>query len=171
MEVMDAAGRRLSAAKLPEGIAGMARFHAMIAAQLDPDADLDAQAGQVLIGIETDRGPWVQALIAAGYRVYAVNPLQAARYRGGWPPRRDHGVGPAVGALAAPHRHHHGPGRPRVRGPFQSVGALHLGEQRQQHHRQLRHRILGAGRVNADRIGSGTPLAGAVEGVAVVLGK
>ena len=46
-----------------------------------PDADLDAQAGQVLIGIETDRGPWVQALIAAGYRVYAVNPLQAARYR------------------------------------------------------------------------------------------
>ena len=81
MEVMDAAGRRLSAAKLPEGIAGMARFHAMIAAQLDPDADLDAQAGQVLIGIETDRGPWVQALIAAGYQVYAVNPLQAARYR------------------------------------------------------------------------------------------
>jgi Transposase len=82
VEVMDAAGRRLCAAKLPEGIAGMARFHAMIAAQLDPDADLDAQAGQVLIGIETDRGPWVQALIAAGYRVYAVNPLQAARYRG-----------------------------------------------------------------------------------------
>jgi transposase len=81
VEVMDAAGRRLSAAKLPEGIAGIARFHAMIAAQLDPDADLDAQAGQVLIGIETDRGPWVQALIAAGYRVYAVNPLQAARYR------------------------------------------------------------------------------------------
>jgi hypothetical protein len=37
---------------------------------------------QVLVGIETDRGPWVQALIAAGYRVYPVNPLQAARYRG-----------------------------------------------------------------------------------------
>jgi transposase len=35
----------------------------------------------VKIGIETDRGPWVQALIAAGYTVYAVNPLQAARYR------------------------------------------------------------------------------------------
>src|SRR6266568_1134593 len=33
------------------------------------------------IGIETDRGPWVQALIAAGYTVFAVNPLQAARYR------------------------------------------------------------------------------------------
>ena len=80
VEVMDEAGRRLSAGRLPEGIAGMARFHAMIAAGLGPDADLDAEAG-VLIGIETDRGPWVQALIAAGYRVYAVNPLQAARYR------------------------------------------------------------------------------------------
>ena len=81
MEVMDSAGRRLSKAKLPEGIAGITRLHAMIAAQLDPDGDLEAQAGQVLIGIETDRGPWVQALIAAGYQVYAVNPLQAARYR------------------------------------------------------------------------------------------
>jgi hypothetical protein len=57
VEVMDSAGRRLSAARLPEGIAGMARLHAMIAAQLDQDADLDAQVDQVKIGIETDRGP------------------------------------------------------------------------------------------------------------------
>jgi transposase len=35
----------------------------------------------VKVGIETDRGPWAQALIAAGYEVFAVNPLQAARYR------------------------------------------------------------------------------------------
>ena len=35
----------------------------------------------MLIGIETDRGPWVQALIAAGYTVYAINPAQVARYR------------------------------------------------------------------------------------------
>jgi transposase len=81
VEVMDSTGRRLSKATLPEGIAGMARLHAMIAAQFDPDADLDAQSGRVKIGIETDRGPWVQALIAAGYLVYAVNPLQASRYR------------------------------------------------------------------------------------------
>ena len=33
------------------------------------------------VGIETDRGPWVRALVAAGYTVIAVNPLQAARYR------------------------------------------------------------------------------------------
>jgi transposase len=35
----------------------------------------------VLVGIETDRGPWVAALAAAGYEVFAVNPLQAAQYR------------------------------------------------------------------------------------------
>jgi hypothetical protein len=35
----------------------------------------------VAIGIETDRGPWVAALIAAGYTVYAINPRQVARYR------------------------------------------------------------------------------------------
>ena len=34
-----------------------------------------------MIGIETDRGPWVAALVAAGYVVFAVNPLQASRYR------------------------------------------------------------------------------------------
>ena len=35
----------------------------------------------MVVGIETDRGPWVRALVAAGYRVFAVNPLQAARFR------------------------------------------------------------------------------------------
>ena len=34
-----------------------------------------------MVGIETERGPWVQALLAAGYMVYAINPLQVARYR------------------------------------------------------------------------------------------
>ena len=33
------------------------------------------------MGIETDRGPWVAALVAAGYTVFAINPRQVARYR------------------------------------------------------------------------------------------
>ncbi|MEV6869110.1 IS110 family transposase [Streptosporangium subroseum] len=77
VELQDGSGRKLAAARLPEGAAGVARLHAMIGEHLDEDAEAD----QVLIGIETDRGPWVQALIAAGYTVYAVNPLQVARYR------------------------------------------------------------------------------------------
>jgi hypothetical protein len=77
VELMDSVGRRLAKARLPEGVAGMTRLHAMLAEQLGEDAE-DAE---VVIGIETDRGPWVQALIAAGYTVLAVNPVQAARYR------------------------------------------------------------------------------------------
>lgn len=55
----------------------MSRLHALIAEHLHDDAAAD----QVVVGIETDRGPWVQALLAAGYHVFAVNPLQAARFR------------------------------------------------------------------------------------------
>jgi transposase len=78
VELMDSSGRVLARARLPEGVAGMARLHAMIAGQL---ADADPDEVQVLVGIETDRGPWVAALAAAGYEVFAVNPLQAAQYR------------------------------------------------------------------------------------------
>jgi transposase len=81
VEVMDASGRRLAKARLPEGMAGMARLHAMIGQALGDDVEAEDAAARVKIGIETDRGPWVQALVAAGYTVYPVNPLQAARYR------------------------------------------------------------------------------------------
>jgi Transposase/Transposase IS116/IS110/IS902 family len=77
VELMDAAGRVLAKRRLPEGVAGMARLHEMIGQQLG-EADQDAE---VAIGIETDRGPWVLALVAAGYTVFGVNPLQASRYR------------------------------------------------------------------------------------------
>jgi transposase len=77
VEVMGAAGKVLARKRLPEGVAGMARLHELIGQQLGEDAP-DAK---VVIGIETDRGPWVAALVAAGYTVYAVNPLQASRYR------------------------------------------------------------------------------------------
>jgi len=77
VELMDATGRVLARKRLPEGVAGMARLHELIGQQLGEDAE-DAE---VVIGIETDRSPWVAALVAAGYVVYAVNPLQASRYR------------------------------------------------------------------------------------------
>ncbi len=77
VEIQDESGHRLAKARLSEGVAGMARLHALVGEHLDADAD----SGQVAVGIETDRGPWVHALVAAGYRVFAVNPLQAARFR------------------------------------------------------------------------------------------
>ena len=84
VELVDDAGRRLARARLPEGLEGLSRLHALIAEHLPQEwADLPAEeaARRVVIGIETDRGPWVQALLAAGYVVFAINPMQVARYR------------------------------------------------------------------------------------------
>lgn len=78
VELMDERGKRLAKARLPEGIAGITRLHAMVAEQ---QGEADDDDTEVIIGIETDRGPWVGALLAAGYTVLAVNPLVAARYR------------------------------------------------------------------------------------------
>ena len=84
IEIEDEAGRRLIRARLPEGLEGITRLHALVAehapaawGELAPEQ----VAAQVVVGIETDRGPWVTALRAAGYLVYAINPLSAARYR------------------------------------------------------------------------------------------
>jgi transposase len=77
VEVMDGAGRVLAKRRLPEGVSGIAQLHGLIGRHLGEDAG-DAE---VAVGIETDRGPWVAALIAAGYTVFPVNPLQASRYR------------------------------------------------------------------------------------------
>ena len=72
--VMDADGARLASRRLPEGLAGIRGFHELVAAHVE-------EPSQVVIGIETDRGLWVAALGAAGYQVFAVNPLAVARYR------------------------------------------------------------------------------------------
>jgi hypothetical protein len=103
IEVQDEKGRVLARARLPEGIAGITRLHALIG----QFADLDAEPDEVAIGIETDRGPWVAALAAAGYTVYAVNPLQASRYRerhGVSGAKSDTGaITPQPGTLRLPH--------------------------------------------------------------------
>jgi transposase len=77
VEIQDESGRTLGKARLSEGIAGIARLHELVGSHLGEDAGPD----QVVVGIETDRGPWVGALVASGYEVYAINPRQVARYR------------------------------------------------------------------------------------------
>jgi transposase len=77
VEVQDEAGRKLAVRRLPEGAAGIARLHELIAAHLGADGD----PGQVVVAIETDRGLWVQALAAAGYQVFGLNPRQVARFK------------------------------------------------------------------------------------------
>jgi transposase len=77
VEVMNEAGKVLARKRLPEGVAGMAGLHELVGRYLGEDAD----GAEVMVGIETDRGLWVAALVAAGYTVFGVNPLQASRYR------------------------------------------------------------------------------------------
>lgn len=77
IEVMDSAGGRLARARLPEGVTGMARLPPIVGEPAGEDAD----KAEVLVGIETGRGPWERALVAAGHTVLAVNSSQAARFR------------------------------------------------------------------------------------------
>jgi transposase len=84
IEIQGDGGRRLARARLPEGLEGVTRLHALIAESMPPSwAELDPvqAASRVRVGIESDRGAWVQALRGAGYRVYAINPMSVARYR------------------------------------------------------------------------------------------
>jgi hypothetical protein len=84
VEVQDETGHRLARVRLPEGVEGIARLHALLAEHL-PEHWADPQTGgiehRVHVGIETDRGSWVSALVSAGYQVYGINPMSVARYR------------------------------------------------------------------------------------------
>ncbi len=74
VHLMNDNGDRLTARRLPEGLNGIRMFHELVAGYIDDPSE-------VIVGIETDRGLWVFALVAAGYQVYAINPLAASRYR------------------------------------------------------------------------------------------
>jgi transposase len=72
--LLDETGTRLASRRLPEGLTGIRGLHVLIGEHVEePD--------QVVIGIETDRGLWVDALVAAGYQVFAINPRAVSRYR------------------------------------------------------------------------------------------
>ena len=105
VHVMNAEGKRLRTKRLPEGLAGIAGMHELLAGLVeDPE--------QVVIGIETDRGLWVGALHAGGYQVYAINPLAVARYRyrhavGGG--KSDPGDAKILADIVRTDRHNHRP--------------------------------------------------------------
>ncbi len=103
--LLDEGGTRLGFARIPEGIQGIARFHQMV-------AEHTSDAAEVVVGIETDRGLWVGALVAAGYVVYAINPRAVSRYRdrhslGG--AKSDRGDAKVLADLVRTDRHNHRP--------------------------------------------------------------
>jgi transposase len=73
--VMATDGSVLARERIADGVVGLARLHELIASWV-------AEPAEVVVGIETDRGLLVGALVAAGYQVVAVNPLAAQSLSG-----------------------------------------------------------------------------------------
>lgn len=108
VEVVAVNGTVLARRRLSDDVAGLEALHALIGEHLGEDSDL----GEVVVGIETDRGPWVQALLAVGYVVYAINPTQVARYRerhGTAGAKSDRGDAHVLAELVRLDRAHHRP--------------------------------------------------------------
>ena len=72
--VKNESGEILIKGRIPDRIEGVRRFHELVEPFVEEPSD-------AWVSIETDRGLFVGALVAAGYRVYAVNPFSASRYR------------------------------------------------------------------------------------------
>ena len=105
VHVMNQAGDELASRRLVEGLDGIGRLHELIAQHADDPAE-------VVVGIETDRGLWVDALVAAGYQVYAINPLAVSRYRDRHHisgAKSDRGDAKVLADLVRTDRHNHRP--------------------------------------------------------------
>jgi transposase len=116
--VLDEMGTVVAKRRIAEGLEGVGQLHALL-------ADHAAEPNQVVIGIETDRGLLVGALLAAGYQVYAINPLAASRYRerhvtsGA---KSDPGDAKVLADLVRTDRHNHRP----VAGDSELAGSLQV---------------------------------------------
>jgi transposase len=74
VSVMAEDGSILSKRRVADSVVGIGDLHGLVAEHSGDDE-------AVVVGIEIDRGLLVYSLLAAGYEVYAINPLAAARYR------------------------------------------------------------------------------------------
>jgi transposase len=72
--LLDEQGKVLGRVRVANSLEGVSRLQALV-------AEHAAEAESVVVGIETDRGLLVPALLAAGYQIFAINPLAVDRYR------------------------------------------------------------------------------------------
>jgi transposase len=103
--VVDVEGTQLARARVPEGIEGVAKLHGMLAEHAE-------EPEEVMVGIETDRGLLVGALVAAGYGVFAINPMSVDRYRDRHSTsgaKSDPGDAKVLADIVRTDRHHHRP--------------------------------------------------------------
>ncbi len=103
--VLDPDGRVLGRRRVPDGLAGVAEIHALLAEHIE-------EPSEVVVGVELDRGLLVQALVSAGYQVIAVNPLAASHYRERHAvsgAKSDRGDAKVLADLVRTDRHNHRP--------------------------------------------------------------
>ena len=72
--VLGEAGDVLARRRIPDTLGGVRTLHELLGEHAE-------EPHEVIIGIEKDRGLLITAMLAAHYRIYAVNPMSAARYR------------------------------------------------------------------------------------------
>ena len=116
--IVDREGEILAKGRVADGVEGIARLHEMIATHVnEPEG--------AIIGIETDRGLLVGALVAAGYQVFAINPLSVDRYRDRHATsgaKSDPGDAKVLADIVRTDRHNHRP----VAGDSEIVEAIKL---------------------------------------------
>lgn len=116
--LLDELGKVLGKRRIADGLEGVRRLHELVSEHAE-------EPEQVVVGIETDRGLLVQALLAAGYQVYAVNPLAVSRYRDRHTTSRaksDAGDAKLLADLVRTDRHNHRP----IAGDSELAGAVQV---------------------------------------------
>ena len=74
LHLVDESGESLGRARIPNSFEGIRRLHELVAAHTE-------NVEQVQVGIETDHGLLVEALVGCGYQIYPINPKVAHRNR------------------------------------------------------------------------------------------
>jgi len=103
--VVDREGEILAKGRVAEGVEGIARLHELVAEHAEEPED-------AIVGIETDRGLLVGALVTAGYQMFAINPLSVDRYRDRHSTsgaKSDHGDAKVLADIVRTDRHNHRP--------------------------------------------------------------
>ena len=72
--ILDEAGEVLARKRIPDTLPGVRTLHELLGEHAE-------EPHEVIVGIEKDQGLIVEAMLGANYRVYAINPMSAARYR------------------------------------------------------------------------------------------
>jgi transposase len=136
--VLAETGEQLAELRVGDTLAGVEQIHAVVAPHI-------AAPSEVVVGTESVHGLVVQALVAAGYTVYEINPKASSRYRDRHHlsgAKSDRGDAKMVADVVRTDRHNHRPyaGNSDLSAAIKVLARAHqsLINQRQAHLNELR---------------------------------